>query len=294
MQIISFLFERHLERTVLAVAVALSVFMLTRPEESRIAEARSISSFLLYPVNRADDYFTSVEELTAENDGLRKRVVSLTHENERLTQFRIERNRLRELLEFRKDSFYEFMPCDVIARSSSRFHHSITVDRGSDSGVLPGMPVVGYRGLAGRVTQVFPSSSRVLLLNNKSVSVSCLVKRSRVVGVLEWERGNLFSLDYVGKEEDVLPGDTLVTSGLGRVFPKGFPVGRVFQVAEEKTELSRRVGIICMTDLNKLEEVFIITGGKDWESGEAFLELEKSSRIEEEAKEEKDEGGGGT
>ena len=294
MQIISFLFERHLERTVLAVAVALSVFMLTRPEESRIAEARSISSFLLYPVNRADDYFTSVEELTAENDGLRKRVVSLTHENERLTQFRIERNRLRELLEFRKDSFYEFMPCDVIARSSSRFHHSITVDRGSDSGVLPGMPVVGYRGLAGRVTQVFPSSSRVLLLNNKSVSVSCLVKRSRVVGVLEWERGNLFSLDYVGKEEDVLPGDTLVTSGLGRVFPKGFPVGRVFQVAEEKTELSRRVGIICMTDLNKLEEVFIITGGKDWESGEAFLELEKSSRVEEEAKEEKDKGGGGT
>ena len=156
------------------------------------------------------------------------------------------------------------------------------------------MPVVGYRGLAGRVTQVFPSSSRVLLLNNKSVSVSCLVKRSRVIGVLEWERGNLFSLDYVGKEEDVLPGDTLVTSGLGRVFPKGFPVGVVFQVAEEKTELSRRVGIVCMTDLNKLEEVFIITGGKDWESGEAFLELEKSSRDEEEAKEEKDEGGGGT
>lgn len=293
MQIISFLFERHLEKTVLAVAVALSVFMLTRAEDSRIAAARSISSFLLYPVNRADDYFTSVEELTAENDGLRERVVSLTYENERLTQFRVERNRLRELLEFRKDSFYEFMPCDVIARSSSRFHHSITVDRGSDSGVLPGMPVVGYRGLAGRVTQVFPSSSRVLLLNNKSVSVSCLDKRSRVVGVLEWERGNLFSLDYVGKEEDVLPGDTLVTSGLGRVFPKGFPVGMVFQVAEEKTELSRRVGIVCMTDLNKLEEVFIITGGRDWEGGEAFIELEKSRREREEAKEEKDEGGGG-
>ena len=96
MQIISFLFERHLEKTVLAVAVALSVFMLTRAEDSRIAAARSISSFLLYPVNRADDYFTSVEELTAENDGLRERVVSLTYENERLTQFRVERNRLRE------------------------------------------------------------------------------------------------------------------------------------------------------------------------------------------------------
>jgi rod shape-determining protein MreC len=276
MQIFSFLFDRHLEKTVLAVAIALSVFMLTRPEDSRISAARAISSFLLYPVNRAGDYFTSVEELSEENDRLRELVVSLNHENERLVQFGAERNRLRELLGFRKDSFYEFLPSDVIARSSSRFHHSITVDRGSDAGVLPGMPVVGYRGLAGKVTQVFPTSSRVLLLNNKSVSVSCLVKRSRVVGILAWERGNLFSLDYVGKEEDVLPGDTLLTSGLGRVFPKGFPVGTVFQVTEDKTELSRRVGIVSMTDLNKLEEVFIITGGRDWEGGEAWLELEKA------------------
>ena len=292
MQIFSFLFDRHLEKTALAAAIALSVFMLTRPEESRIAAARSISSYLLYPVNRAGDYFRSVEEVTAENDRLRELVVSLNHENERLTQFRDERNRLRELLGFRKDSFYEFMPCDVIARSSSRFHHSITVDRGSESGVLPGMPVVGYRGLAGRVTQVFPSSSRILLLNNKAVSVSCLVKRSRVVGVLAWERGRLFSLDYVGKEEDVLPGDTLITSGFGRVFPRGFPVGTVFQVTEEKTELSRRVGIVCMTDLNKLEEVFIITGGRDWEGGEAWLELEKSRKLEE-AQEGENDGGGG-
>ncbi len=293
MQIFSFLFDRHLERTVLAVAIALSVFMLTRPEDSRIATGRVISSFLLYPVSRMDDYFASVEELTAENDSLRTRVVLLSYENERLTQFRDERNRLRELLGFRKDSFFEFMPCDVIARSSSRFHHSITVDRGSDSGVLPGMPVVGYRGLAGKVTQVFPSSSRVLLLNNKSVSVSCLVKRSRVVGILAWERGSLFSLDYVGKEEDVLPGDTLITSGFGRVFPKGFPVGVVFRVAEEKTELSRRVGIVCMTDLNKLEEVFIIIGGRDWKGGEAWLELENGSGEKDGSKDDRDGGGEG-
>ena len=291
MQIFSFLFDRHLEKTVLAAAVALSLFMLTRPQESRISGARAISSFLLYPVDRAGDYFASVERLTAENDSLRERVVSLTYENERLLQFRDERNRLRELLGFRKDSFFEFMPCEVIARSSSRFHHSVTVDRGADSGIRPGMPVVGYRGLAGRVTQVFPTSSRVLLLNNKSVSVSCLDRRSRVVGILAWERGNLFSLDYVGREEDVLPGDTLITSGLGRIFPKGFPVGTVFQVTEDKTELSRRVGVVCMTDLNRLEEVFIVTGGKDWESGEAWLELERI-RGEQGAKEGKENGRG--
>jgi len=273
MQIISLLFERHLEKTALAVAVVLSVFMLTRPGDSKIATARVISSYLLYPVDRASRYIGSLEELREENRRLQRLVASLNHEKELLLQFREERNRLRELLGFRRDGFYEFLPCEVIARSSSRYHNSITLDRGADAEVRPGMPVVGYRGLVGRVTQVFPTSSRVLLLNNKSVQVSCLDKRSRIVGMLAWERGNLFRLDYVGREEDIQPGDTLVTSGLGRAFPKGFPIGTVFQVAADRTELSRRVGVVCMTDLNRLEEVFVITGGRDWEDGGIWLEL---------------------
>ncbi|MDD3641975.1 MAG: rod shape-determining protein MreC [Candidatus Krumholzibacteria bacterium] len=278
MQIVSFLFERHIEKTVLAVAVIISVVLLTRPDDSTVAAGRVISSYLLYPVDQAGRYIGSLEELREENRRLRRLVVSLNHEKELLLQFREERNRLRELLGFRRDGFWEFLPCEVIARSSSRYHSSITLDRGADAGVRPGMPVVGYRGLVGRVTQVFPSSSRALLLNNKSVQVSCLVKRSRVVGVLGWERGNLFRLDFVGREEDIHPGDTLVTSGLGRVFPKGFPVGTVFQVTADKTELSRRIGVVSMTDLNRLEEVFIITGGREWESGEIWLELQELDR----------------
>lgn len=274
MHIISFLFYKHVDKTVLAVAVALSIFMLTREETSKVNSARAISSFLLYPVDRVEAYFTRIDGLREENERLREVTATLTHERERLLQFRDERNRLRELLRFRQDSFFEFLPCEVIARSSNRFHHSVTVDKGSGDGVKPGMAVVGYRGLVGRVVQSFPLSSRVLLLNNKSISVSCLDKRSRVVGMLNWERGNLFRLDFVGREEDVLPGDTLITSGLGRVLPKGFPVGTVFQVAEEKTELSRKIGVIAMTNLSTLEELFIVVGGRDWDSEEIFKELE--------------------
>ncbi|MCK4236995.1 MAG: rod shape-determining protein MreC, partial [Candidatus Krumholzibacteria bacterium] len=142
-------------------------------------------------------------------------------------------------------------------------------------GITEGMAVVGYRGLAGCVKQVFPHFSRVILINNKAISVSCLDKRSRVVGILEWERGNLFRLEYIGKEEDVQPGDTLMTSGLGRLFPKGFPVGTVFQVTEEKGGLSRKVGVVSMIDLNTLEELFVVVGGREWDNRELFEELER-------------------
>ncbi len=280
MQIISFLFEKHLDKSVLAVAIALSVFMLSRAETSQINSAKVISSFLLYPVEKMEGYFSSKEELRQKNLELRKIAVSLAYEHERLTQFRDERNRLRQLLGFRKDSSFDFLPCEVIARASNRFHHSVTVDKGSVEGVRAGMSVVGYKGFVGKVMQAFPSSARILLMNNKSMSVSCLDKRSRVVGILNWERGNLFRLDFIGREEDLLPGDTLITSGLGRVLPKGFPVGIVFRVEENKTELSRKVSVVSMIDLNTLEELFIVVGGRDWDSNKTLQLLEKIGSAE--------------
>jgi rod shape-determining protein MreC len=278
MQLLSFLFYKHIDKTILALAVALSIVLLTRSEESKLNASRTILATLLYPVDRIGDRFARIDELTEENLRLKELAAGLYHERERLIQFRDERLRLRNMIGLREDSFYRFLPCEVIARSASRFHNSISVDRGSSDGVRNGMAVVGYRGLVGRVTQVFPHSSLVLLLNNKSISVSCIDKRSRVVGILEWERENLFSLDFVGKEEDVQPGDTLITSGFGRLFPKNFPVGTVFRVTEERGGLSRKVGVVSMTNLRTIEELFIVIGGRDWESDEIYDELEAAQK----------------
>jgi rod shape-determining protein MreC len=93
--------------------------------------------------------------------------------------------------------------------------------------------------------------------------------------MLDWERGNIFRLEYVGKEEDVIENDTLVTSGLGKVFPKGFPVGVVFRVTEERGELSRGVGVVSMTDLNTLQELFVVVGSRDWDDSSLYDELER-------------------
>lgn len=275
MQLLFFLFEKHRDKTVLVIAIAVSVALLTRDEASKINTARAVSSVLLYPVEQVKHYVKTIEELREENRTLKALAVSLAHERERLLQFRHERNRLRRLIGLREDSFHRFLPCEVIALTVNPFHHSVTIDRGAQDSVRVGMAVVGYRGLVGRVTQVFRHHARVLLLNNKAISVSCIDKRSNVVGMLEWERGNTFRLEYVGKEEDVIQGDTLITSGLGRVFPKGFPVGIVFRIAEEKGELSRRVGVVSMTNLNTLQELFVVVGSRRWDNMDLYDELER-------------------
>ncbi len=276
MQILSFLFDKHIDKTVLAVAVAMSLLLLTRSEESKVRSARAVSDVLLYPIHSTEKYFSDIDELREENRKLRRLSASLYHEREKLLQFKDERNRLRRLAGLREDSFFDFLPCEVTARSSNRFHNSVTIDRGGSDGVRVGMAVVGYRGVVGRVTQVFGSTSRVLLLNNKSISVSCRDKRSRVVGILEWDKGNLFKLEFIGKEEDVIVGDTLLTSGLGELFPKGFPLGTVFHVTEERSGLYRNVGVVSMANLKTLEELFVVVGGRDWENTRIYEELEQS------------------
>jgi len=282
MQILSFLSEKHLDKTALAVAVAASVFLLTRSEESQFQTARAVKSALLGPINRVETYFSTIDELREENRELGRIAAALYHERERLRQFGVERNRLRELIGLREDSFYEFLPCEVIARSSSRSNNFVVVDRGGDEGIKAGMAVVGYRGLVGRVSRVFSGCSDVLLLSNRSVSVSCLNKRSRTVGMLEWERENLFRLDYIGKEEDVRMGDTLVTSGLGRLFPKGFLVATVLQATDERGGLSKKVRAAGMTDLNTLEELFIVVGPRDWDDPYIYEKLDSILGAEQE------------
>ena len=274
MQILSFLFEKHLDKTVLAVAVAASIFLLSLSEENQLQAAKGVKSVLLGPVSRVEAYFSTIEELRDENRELERIAVSLYHERERLRQFGEERNRLRELIGLREDSFHEFLPCEVIARSSNRSNNFVVVDRGGGEGVKAGMAVVGYRGLVGRVSRVYPECSDVLLLSNRSVSVSCQNKRSRTIGMLEWERENQFRLDYIGKEEDVRMGDTLLTSGLGRLFPKGFPVATVFQVTDERGGLSKKVRATCMTDLNTLEELFIVVVPRDWDDPFIYEKLD--------------------
>jgi rod shape-determining protein MreC len=276
MHIFSFLFDRHLDKTVLVIAVAAGIVLLSLSDETKVRQATRIKGIFLGPVDRVTDYFASVESLEAENENLKAMVATLYQERERLLQFRDERERLRSLIGLREDPFHTFLACEVIGRSSSPFIRSVMVDRGSVDGIRTGMAAVSYRGLIGRVSQIFPHTAEVFLINNKSISVSCINRRSRVTGILEWDRGNIFRLEYVGKEEDIIIGDTLLTSGQGVLFPRGFPVGAVFRVLDERGGITQRVSVASFANLDALEELFIVTGTRGWSDDRLYDELEKS------------------
>lgn len=259
------LVRRHRDTTVLAVLVVISVSLMVVPQPSKFAVAQSALNAVLYPFYSIKNYFEGLGSVRTENRILKRMVATLLHERERLVQFRDERERLRKLAEFKEEQFLDLVPSEVIGKNLDRYQTTIVIDKGSADAIRERMPVLSYDGYVGRVSKVFPNSSWVQLICSRNNPVSCLDKRSRVVGVLEWIHSSVFELDQVSVVDDVQVGDTLITSGFGGVAPKGFPVGVVTKVKKQMDGVSLKVEAVSEIEFRSLEEVFVVKDEIPWD-----------------------------
>jgi rod shape-determining protein MreC len=203
--------------------------------------------------------------LHAENERLARMVATLSLERERLLQFRDERERLRRLADFKEEQTRRLVPAEVVGRDIDRLQTNLVIDKGNAAGLRERMPVLTYGGLVGSLSRVFLNTSWVQLLSSKNHPVSCIDKRSRVVGVLEWRHRNFFELKHVGAVEDVMAGDTLLTSGFGGTIPKGYVVAIVTHVSPASDGLSLRIDARSPVNFLSLEEVFVMTEEIPWD-----------------------------
>jgi rod shape-determining protein MreC len=267
MHLIENVFQRHRDKTVVGFLILLSLLLLLLPQPAKLNLARRTVQTLFVPVERWTGFVEDYFEMRGENLRLKRMVASLLLERERLTQFREERERLRRLAAFKEEQFYTLVPAEVIGRNIDRFQTALMIDKGEKDGLRRGMPVFSYQGLAGRLSDVYDGSSSVRLLTSKNHPVSCIDKRSRVVGVLEWRTRNQFELTSVSVVEDVVVGDTLLTSGFGGTVPKGFPVAIVTRVGPASDGLSLKVDARSQVNFHSLEEVFVMTDEIPWDRG---------------------------
>lgn len=265
MHLFEAVFQRHRDRTVLAVLIIASLVLMSLPEPVQLDIARGTLGRIMLPAQRTTTLLDNYAEVSAENERLRRMVATLTLERERLLQFRDERERLRRLAEFKEEQTQRLVPAEVVGRDFDRVQTSLVIDKGSEEGLRERMPVFSYGGLVGSLSRVFTHSSWVELLSSKNHPVSCIVKRSRVVGVLEWRARNSFELKHVSAVEDVVAGDTLLTSGFGGTIPKGYVVAIVSRVAPSADGLSLRIDARSPVNFLSLEEVFVMTEDIPWE-----------------------------
>lgn len=143
-----------------------------------------------------------------------------------------ENQQLQELLNYQEGKSRPAIAAPVIGRSADSWWQQITIGQGSKAGISEGDTVTGTGGLVGRVTQVTPHSSRVVLLSDASQQVGVMVSRSRYQGFLKGQTSDpqTAQMTFYEKVPDVKVGDMVTTSNLSVQYPQGIPVGRVIEV----------------------------------------------------------------
>ncbi len=203
------------------------------------------------------NYFRLVD-VHQENTQLKNEIHVLKMANSRYRELLATQERLEELLQFKQTINRPVLAAQVIGLDPTGWFKSVIIDKGKWAGLRIDMPVVNAFGVVGRVVSVSSNYAKVLLIIDQNSAVDCLVQRSRDRGMLKGLMSEICKLDYVAKSNDITMGDIVVTSGLGGVFPKGLPVGRILDVKEISGELFKDIKIRTAVDFSKLEEVLVI------------------------------------
>lgn len=265
--------QRRRARVVLAVLVLASLVLVTadfRTEGGPLDGLRGAATSALGPVQRGlsavaqpvVDVFTNAGELWSireDNERLQDRVAALEQRQLSADAVQRENARLRALLDLREANDWETVTASTVAFTPSNFEWTITIDVGSDDGVAEDMPVVEGAGLVGKVIQVTPSSSRVLLAIDPNFSAATRSAATGDVGVVTGQGSELMRMIADSPTAGLEPGDEVVTNNYEfGIFPHGIPVGVVEAPQTAPDQLSRSVLVRPFVDFNRLSEVLVI------------------------------------
>jgi rod shape-determining protein MreC len=215
-------------------------------------------------IHSISDFFTLKSTLENENKALKKENDQLRQTNVELIAMKAENERLAKLLKFKNlHPEYETMSAKIISRDLGDFKDVILIDKGSEEGLRVNMPVVNAAGLIGIIDAVYPHISKVLLISSPRSSLGGMNLRgdSRAAGIVNGVAGPDLSLEMrnLARNADVLPGDTIVTSGYTGYHPEGLVIGTVEDVQMDPGGLTKTATIVPSVDYTHLEEALVIT-----------------------------------
>jgi len=194
----------------------------------------------------------TLSDLKAENEQLRSRNAELEETNQS-TQ------RLQGLLDLKNNYNLQSTGARVISGSTDSFNNTIVIDKGTSSGLAVGMPVVDSGGVIGQIIECGPTTSTVRLITDEKSGVAAMVQSSRAQGMLMGSASRQITLNLINTNQKVAVGDTVVTSGLGGVFPKGLPLGKVTSVEAAPGSIYYTIVIEPYGNVSSNEEVMVIT-----------------------------------
>ena len=228
-----------------------------------------IASLPFEIIEQVSNLIITKQDLSTENKRLEQELLLL---NARLQQYEIletENHRLRDLLESSFRLKNKVLVAEPVAIQLDSFHKKIVINKGESNEGYQGQPILDSSGIMGQIIQINPFSSTVLLITDPNHALPVQINRNglRAIAVgsgendaliLEHLPNPLITDSNLPNNAHVLTGDLIVTSGLGRRFPRDYPVGEVKEIIKNPGELSARVVVKPFAQFSKIREVLMV------------------------------------
>jgi rod shape-determining protein MreC len=271
MQWIIRFFASHRSITSLVLTAGASIWMLSSPQVQQQRITRYLTYSIFYPFQFYFNQTTRIKNIFAENRMLKEEIASLSVKLSQITDRTLENERLTDLLDISRRYPFTLVPARVVVRDPSFISRSAIVNVGKDKGIMPYMPVMTTRGVAGKVIKVMGRMSLVQLIIDPANRTSVMIQRTREIGILETENGSDFFIMFRA-HADVAIGDTVITSGLGGIYPRGLPAGIVARLEENRDPLFKKALVKPDANFDRLEELFVVKMPPRWASFKSELD----------------------
>ncbi len=251
----------------LLLCVVFSGVLLSQDRTGRIVFHEVMVGTLLYPLQATLSHFDGSLRIYHENERLRRENMAFRTENDFLKQSLRQSPRLVEMERFHATVSMRLKAGEIVAEDAGRLQRAWVLDLGRADSVDVNMPVMTSRGIVGKIAKCFQKYSLVQLLSDPEFKASVQVDRSRARGILESHGTSRLEVQFPAGS-DVQPGDTLVTAGMGGVFPKGLRVGIALQdvsgMEEQNSDVIRVFQVEPFQSLDAVEEVFVLIKQDQW------------------------------
>jgi len=256
----------------LGAVVFVAIVLLSLPTRATARLKLAVGSWFLplfglagaaqqLPADLADSLLPR-RELLKQVDTLRRENQLLRSQSVQSTAIARENDQLRALFNWQRQSPWKLKLANVVMRDPANWWRTVQIDLGSRDGVRENLPVITAAGLVGRVSSVSLTRSQIVLLGDPNCHVSALVENAaRDMGVLiagGTLDTSLVELTYLASSANLKPGQSVITSGLGGVFPKGIPIGQIVDARSVEYGLYTDARVKLNATLGSLEQVWVL------------------------------------
>ncbi len=208
-------------------------------------------------------FFSSIGELKSENEKLLEENLSLKSQIAMLKDVKNENDELRKQIDLAPRNAYELEAAVLIGKDMSGQSEFVYIDKGSKQGIKQHMAVIVDKGiLIGKVVKIFPTTSQIELLFSKNSRVNAELVESGAKGIVRGQYGTAIVLDMVPQTFEINRGDSVITSGVGNLLPRGLLIGYAQEPAATPDQLFQQASLVFPVRLDTVRVVWVVKGVK--------------------------------